>query len=117
MGIYRGGGGRLKGTWDLGVAFDVDSLPLKSKSSIKLLLPLFIDMLSSSSSEELSGRAITRIGVRTPEFLSDSPSASKMLIRGALKLFSCSKWNLSITSSNDKREEAISSSSIATTSG
>ena len=109
--------GGERGTWDSGVAFDVDYLPLAAMSSFKLLLPLFNTILSSSSSEELSGGAITRIGVWTPEFLSDSPSAFEMLIRGALGLFSSLKWNLSISSSNDKRDEAISSSSIATASG
>ena len=33
---------------------------------------------------------------------------SEMLIRGALRLFSSSKWNLSISSFNDKRDEVIS---------
>ena len=40
-----------------------------------------------------------------------------MLIRGALGLFSSSKLNLSISSSNDKRDEAISSAGIAAASG
>ena len=58
VGIYGGEGG----TWDLGAAFDVDSLPLAAMSSLKLLLPLFSAMLSSSSLES-SGRAITKIEV------------------------------------------------------
>ena len=117
VGICEGGGGRLEGTWDLGAAFDVDSLPLEAISSLKLLLPLFNAILPFSSSEELSGRAITRIGVSTPEFLSDSPSASEMLIRGAFRLFYSSKWNLSFSSSNDKRDEVISFSGITAASG
>ena len=36
-----------------------------------------------------------------------------MLIRGAFGLFYSSKWNLSFSSSNDKRDEVISSSGIA----
>ena len=51
VGIYGG----ERGTWDSGVAFDVDFLPLAAMSSFKLLLPLFSTILSSSSSEELSG--------------------------------------------------------------
>ena len=86
MGICGGGGG----TWDLGAAFDVDSLPLAAMSSLKLLLPLFSTMLSSFSPES-SGRAITKIGVWIPKFLFDSPSVFKMLIKGALGLFSSSK--------------------------
>ena len=82
-------GGR-RGTWDLRVAFDVDSLPLAAMSSLKLLLPLFSTMLSSSLFES-SGRAITKFGVRIPEFLSDSPLTSEMLIKGALGIFSSSK--------------------------
>jgi len=115
VGICGKGGGRLEGTWDLEAAFDVDSLPLEARSSFKLLLPLFITMLSSSSSEELFGQPITRIGVRTLEFLSNSPAASKILIRGALGLFSSLKLNLPVSSSNDKQDEAISFSGIATT--
>ena len=57
--IYGGGGG----IWDLGATFDVDSLPLVTMSSHKLLLPLFSAILSSSSLEELSGPTITKIGV------------------------------------------------------
>ena len=86
VGIYGCG----RGTWDLGAAFDVDSLPLVTMSSLKLLLPLFSAMLSSSSSES-SGWVITKIGVWIPEFLSDSPSESEMLIKGAFRLFSSSK--------------------------
>ena len=99
----------MEGTEDLGAAFDVDSLPLVAMSSLRLLLPLSKAILSFSSSEELSGGAIARIGVRTPEFLSDSPSASEMFIKGALGLFSSLKLNFSISSSNDRRDEAISS--------
>ena len=51
VGICGGKGGTL----DLGAIFDVDSLPLVAMSSLKLLLPLFSAMLSSSSSEELFG--------------------------------------------------------------
>ena len=40
-----------------------------------------------------------------------------MLIRGALGLFSSLKWNLSISSSNDKQDEAISSLGIVAASG
>ena len=58
-----GGGGRLEGTWDLEAPFNVDSLSLEAMSSLKLLLPLFSAILSSFYSEEMSGRAITRIGV------------------------------------------------------
>ena len=47
MGICGGGGV----TWDLGVVFDVDSLPLAAIRSFKLLLPLFNAILSSSLSE------------------------------------------------------------------
>ena len=92
----------------MGGAFEVDPLPLVAMSSLRLLLPLFEAMLSSSSSEELSGQAIIRTGVRTPEFLSDSPLAFERLIKGAIGLFS-SKQNLSISSSNERRDEAISS--------
>ena len=63
MGIYGGGGGRLEGTWDLRAAFNVDSLALEAISSLKLLLPLFSTILSSSLSKELSGWVITTIGV------------------------------------------------------
>ena len=91
----------------MGGSFEVDPLPLVAMSSLRLLLPLFKAILSSSSMEELSRQAIIRMGVRTPEFLSDSPSASERLIKGALQLFS-SKWNLSISSSNERRDEAIS---------
>ena len=63
VGIYGGRRGRLEGTWDIEAGFDVDSLPLEAISSLKLLLPLFIAILSSSSSKELFRRAITRIGV------------------------------------------------------
>ena len=59
VGIYGGRGGTL----DLGAAFDVNSLPLVAMSSLKLLLPLFSAMLSSSSSKELFERAITKIRV------------------------------------------------------
>ena len=38
MGIYGGKGGL---TWDLGVVFDVDSLPLAAMRSLKLLLLLY----------------------------------------------------------------------------
>ena len=58
MGIYGGG----RGTWDLRVAFDIDSLPLTAMSSLKLLLPLFTAMLSSSSSESF-GRMIIKFGM------------------------------------------------------
>ena len=51
------------GTWDLAASCEVDTLPLEAISSLKLLLPLFSTILSSSSSEELSGRAITKRGV------------------------------------------------------
>ena len=54
MGI-RGGGA----TWDLRVVFYVDFLPLTAMRSLKLLLPLFNAMLSSSSSKS-SGRAIIK---------------------------------------------------------
>ena len=47
-----------------------------------------------------------------PEFLSDSPSVSERLIKGAFRLFS-SKRNSSISSSNERQDEAISSSGNA----
>ena len=52
-GICGGGGGA---TWDVRAIFDVDSLPLAARRSLKLLLPLFNAILSSSSSES-SGHA------------------------------------------------------------
>ena len=58
MGIYGGG----RATWDLGVVFYVDSLPLTTMRSIKILLPLFNAMLSSSSFES-TGRAIIKYGL------------------------------------------------------
>ena len=86
-------------------------------SFLRLLLPLFKAILSSSSLKEYSESAITRMGVRTPKFLSDSPSASERLIKGAPRLFSSSKWNLSISSSNERQDEAISSLRNAAASG
>ena len=80
VGICGGGGGRLEGTWDLGAAFDIDSLPLEAKSSLKLLLPLFNAILSSSSSEELSGWAMCEhqnsclIYPQRPRWLLEEPS-------------------------------------------
>ena len=97
-GTCGGAVGRLEGAYDLVGAFEVDPLPLAAISSFRLLWPLFKAILSSSSSEELFGRAIARIGVRTLEFLSDSPLEFEMLIKGALELFSSSKWNFSISS-------------------
>ena len=111
MGIY----GEGIATWDLRVVFDVDYLPLMALRSLKLLLPLFNAMLSSSSSKS-SGRAIIKYGLWIPELLSDSPSVSEMQIRGALGLFPSSKWNLSISSSSDKRDEATPSTGIVTAS-
>ena len=58
MGIY----GEGIATWDLRVVFDVDYLPLMALRSLKLLLPLFNAMLSSSSSKS-SGRAIIKYGL------------------------------------------------------
>ena len=90
MGICGGGGGA---TWVWGAVFDVDSLPLASMRSLKLLLPLFNAILPSSSSES-SRHASIKYGLWTPELLSNSPSASEMQIRGAFGLFSSSKMKL-----------------------
>ena len=108
MGICGGGGA----TWDLGVVFDVNSLPLAAMRFLKLLLPLFNTILSSSSSKSF-GRASIKYRLWILELLSDSLSASKMQIKGALGLFSSSKWNLSISSSSDRQDEATPFTSIA----
>ena len=115
MGTCEGEGGRLEGSWDLGGAFEVDPLPLVAMSSLRLLLPLFKAMSSSPSSEELSGQAITKTEMRTSKFLFDSPTASKRLIKGAFGLIS-SKQNSSISSSNERQDEVISSLGNASTS-
>ena len=111
VGICGGGGGA---TWDVRAIFDVDSLPLAARRSLKLLLPLFNAILSSSSSE-LSGCVSIKYGLWTPELLSDSPSASEIQIRGALGLFSSSKWNLSISSSSNRQDMSTPSTGIAAT--
>ena len=110
-GICRGRG---RAIWDVGAIFDVDSLPLAAMRSLRLLLPLFNAILSLSSSKPF-GRASIKYGLWTPEFLSDSPSASEMKIRGALKLCSSLKWNLSISPSSNRRDEATLSAGIAAT--
>ena len=97
----------MEGTWDLVASFKVDTLPLEAMSSLKLLLPLFNAILSSSSSKELSGQEITKKGVRTLECLSASPSAFEMVTNGTPRFSSSSKWNFSISSSSDRRDEAI----------
>ena len=63
-GICGGGGGV---TWDVGAVFDVDSLPLAAKRSLKLLLPLFNTILSSPLSESF-GRASIKYGLEHRSF-------------------------------------------------
>ena len=101
MGIIRGGGGRVVGTWDFGISCKVVPLFLAAISSLKLLFPLFNAIFSSSSSEELSGRAITKVGKWTPECLLVSPSTSEMFTIRAPGFSSSLKWNLSISSYKD----------------
>ena len=72
MGIY----GEGIATWDLKVVFDVDSLPLMAMRSLKLLLPLFNAMLSSSSSKS-SGRAIIKYGFEYRNFCLIHPRRPK----------------------------------------
>ena len=56
-----GGGGRLGGIWDLGTSYDMDPLFLSAIRSHETFL-WFKAIFSSSSSDELSERAIIRIG-------------------------------------------------------
>ena len=77
VGGRGGGGGRVGGTWELGTSCEVDPF-LAAIRSLRLLFPQFSIILSSSSSEEPSGQAITRVWVWTPECLSGSSSASEM---------------------------------------
>jgi len=63
-------------------AFEVDPLPRATISSLKLLLPLFEAMLSSSSLEESSGQAIIRGEVQMAEFLFGSSTTFERSIRG-----------------------------------
>ena len=90
--VGRGGGrGRLGGIWDLGTSCDMDPLFLLTIRSLRPFL-WFKAISSSSSSDELSGRATTRIGVWTPESLSGSSSASNMgIIRAPWSSFSSSR--------------------------
>ena len=113
VGICGGGGGATR---DLGVVFDVDFSPLAAMRSLKLLLPLFNAIFSSSTSESF-GLTSIKYGLWIPELLFDSPSMSEIQIRGALEIFSSLKWNLSISSSSDRRDEENPSTSITATSG
>ena len=72
-GICGGGGGV---TWDVGAVFDVDSLPLAAKRSLKLLLPLFNTILSSPSFES-SGRASIKYGLEHQSFCLIHPRRPK----------------------------------------
>ena len=55
--------------WDLGTSFEVDPLFLTTMRSLRLLFSRFNAISSSSSSEVLSRRAITKIGAWTPKCL------------------------------------------------
>ena len=51
----------MGGTWDLGASYEVNPLFLAAIRSLRLLFPRFSVISFSSSSEVLSGRAITKI--------------------------------------------------------
>ena len=106
------GAGSVGETWDFVASFEVDTLFRVAMRSLKLLFSLFNAISPSSSLEELSGWVITKGGEWTPECLSVSSSTSEMVTIGAHGFSSSSKWNLSTSSSSDRREEAISSSGV-----
>ena len=112
VGSWGGGGGRLGGTWVLGASFKVNPLFLLANRPFKPIL-YFRSIPSSSSSKlvvtwatiNFGGWAVENLSISVSEFesytgLSSTPSSS-------------SKQNFSISSSRDKREDAISSSTIA----
>ena len=102
-----GGGGRLRGTWDLGMSFDENPLFL---SAIRSLRPfLGFNTIPSSSSEVVSTRAITSSGEWVAEDLSSSPSESKTSTSLLGASSSSSKRNWSISALREKREEVVSS--------
>ena len=103
MGGRKGGGGKVGGSLELGASLKVDPVFLAASNSLRPLPPQF-KAISSSSSDDLSGQATISIGAWTLKCLSDLPSVSE------------SKRNLSIYSSSEEFEEAISSP-IATTAG
>ena len=107
-----GGGGRLGGTWILGTSFKVDPLFLFAIKPLKPVL-CFKSMPSSSSFELVVTWATTIFGGRATENLSDSVSESESCTGLSCASSFSSKWNLSISSSRDKREDAISSFTTA----
>ena len=98
----------MEGTWDLGIFLDLDPLFLPAIRSLKPFL-WFRAISSSSSSELLSGRVTMRTGVQTLESLSTSSLASDIGMTWAPCSSSSSRWNCSISSSSDRRDEAVSS--------
>ena len=75
VGIGRKGGGRVRGTLDLGTSCEVVPLFLQAIRFLRLLFPQFNAIASSSSSKVLSRRTTIRAGKWTLECLSASSSA------------------------------------------
>ena len=108
--VTRGeGGGKEERDWGFGASLQDDPLFLPTRRSFKPFLELS-DISSSSSSELSYNFKSMRPGVQTPKILSNSSSGSDMWMTGSpCSSLPSSSWNWSISSSNDKRKEAISS--------
>ena len=111
----RGGGRRLRGTWDLGTSFDENPLFLSAMRSLRPFLGF--NTIPSPSSEVVSTRAITSSGEWVAEDLSSSPSESKTSTSLPGASSSSLKQNWSISALREKREEAVSSLGATTFKG
>ena len=100
----------------MGAPLEVDHLFLLASKPFKLVL-YFRFMPSSSSSELFVTWVIISFRGRAAESLSDSVSESKTCTCLSETPSSSSKWNLSISLSRDKQENAISSLAAAAWSG
>ena len=110
-----GGGGRLGGTWDLGMSFNEDPLFLSTMRSLRPFLGF--NAIPSSSSEVVLTHEITSLGEWAADDLSSSPSESETStgLPGASSSSSKQKWLIS--ASKERREEVVSSLGIATSKG
>ena len=117
MGIGRKGGGRVRGTLDLGTSCEVVPLFLQAIRFLRLLFSQFNVIASSSSLEVLSRWTTIRAGKWTLKCLSASSLAFEMLTMGASWISPSLKWNLSISSSSDRWEKETSFLYSVTASG
>ena len=107
--LVGGGGGGIAGGCVLGTSFELPLLFLLASSPFKLGR-FFWSISSSSSSDSESIRVITNCFGWTEDRLIDSVSESEISTDFSDGPTSSTKWNWSISSFKDSREDAISSS-------